>query len=518
MSQNFIESCREQGFLLPPDVREWLPGDHLAWFVIDAVARMDLGAFYAAYRADGHGRAAYEPSVMVALILYAFATNVESSRRIERHCRQDVAYRVITGNLIPDHATIARFICRHERALAALFTQVLGLCDQAGLVRSGVVAIDGTKLHANASRDSNVDYDQIAREILAEAIATDEAEDERYGQARGDELPPELQSEEGRREWLARHLDKQRAAEHEREGDADAADDEEGDRGTADEFDAERIVARVQGRDGWLLEAKRRLDQERWREAEPVPRSRSERLREAGRRLEEDLAAERRGNEAYRAYRARGRMKDGRRFGSPPKPYQPPSRPRGEVNLTDPDARVMKAFRGYVQGYNAQAAVNEQHIVLAAEITAEPVDSSQLKPMVDATLRELEQAGVSDKPQAAVADAGYWNEEHMDDVTGVHGIPVLITPDSSKRKGERPGWTGGRFAFMRRVLQSELGGSLYRLRKQTVEPVIGHTKHNRGFNRFHRRGRKAVRTEWRLQMMTHNLTKLHNHQIATLAA
>jgi hypothetical protein len=443
---------------------------------------------------------------------------VESSRRIERHCRQDVAYRVITGNLIPDHATIARFICRHERALAALFTQVLGLCDQAGLVRSGVVAIDGTKLHANASRDSNVDYDQIAREILAEAIATDEAEDERYGQARGDELPPELQSEEGRREWLARHLDKQRAAEHEREGDADAADDEEDDRGTADEFDAERIVARVQGRDGWLLEAKRQLDQERWREAEPVPRSRSERLREAGRRLEEDLAAERRGNEAYRAYRARGRMKDGRRFGSPPKPYQPPSRPRGEVNLTDPDARVMKAFRGYVQGYNAQAAVNEHHIVLAAEITAEPVDSSQLKPMVDATLRELEQAGVSDKPQAAVADAGYWNEEHMDDVTGVHGIPVLITPDSSKRKGERPGWTGGRFAFMRRVLQSELGGSLYRLRKQTVEPVIGHTKHNRGFNRFHRRGRKAVRTEWRLQMMTHNLTKLHNHQIATLAA
>jgi transposase len=120
MPQNFIESRREQGFLLPPDVREWLPPDHLAWFVIDAVADMNLDAFYAAYRADGHGRAAYEPSLMVALILYAFATGVRSSRAIERHCRQDVAYRVISGNLVPDHATIARFVCRHERALGGL--------------------------------------------------------------------------------------------------------------------------------------------------------------------------------------------------------------------------------------------------------------------------------------------------------------------------------------------------------------------------------------------------------------
>src|SRR5918912_4013575 len=135
---NFIQSRREQTFLLPPDVREWLPADHLAWFVIDAVAQMDLAVFYGAYRADGHGGAAYEPSLMVALLLYAFATNVRSSRAIERHCRQDVAFRVITGNLIPDHATIARFICRHEQALAALFTAVLKLCQKAELVQRGV--------------------------------------------------------------------------------------------------------------------------------------------------------------------------------------------------------------------------------------------------------------------------------------------------------------------------------------------------------------------------------------------
>ena len=188
---------------------------------------------------------------------------------------------------------------------------MLGLCAKAGLVRSGIVAIDGTKVHANASRDANVDYDRIAREIIAEAIATDEAEDERHGEARGDELPPELQTEKGRREWLARHLEQERASK--REQDSKAEGEEESDRESPHEFNAERIVARVQGREGWLREAKRQLEQDRWREAGPVPRSRSERVGEAGRRLEDELAAERRGNEAYEQYRVQGRTKDGRR-------------------------------------------------------------------------------------------------------------------------------------------------------------------------------------------------------------
>jgi transposase len=189
-------------FLLPPDVREWLPADHLAWFVIDAVAEMELSAFYAAYRVDGHGRGAYEPSMMGALVLYAFATNQRSSRAIERHCRQDVAYRVITGNLIPDHATIARFICRHERALAELFGEVLGLCDRAGLLKRGVVSIDGTRIAGDASPEVDCHFEQIAGEILAEARATDEAEDELYGEGRGDELPERLRTPEGRREFF----------------------------------------------------------------------------------------------------------------------------------------------------------------------------------------------------------------------------------------------------------------------------------------------------------------------------
>src|SRR5215469_16726900 len=184
MPQNFIESGREQGFLLPPDVRDWLPADHLAWFVIDAVREMDLAGLYAAYRADGHGRAAYDPSMMVTLILYSFATDVRSSRDIECHCRQDVAYRVITGNLVPDHATIARFIDRHRRALSELFGEVLKLCEKAGLVESSVVSIDGTRMAGNSGPEVNRSFEQIALEIIETTIAADEAEDQELGDAR----------------------------------------------------------------------------------------------------------------------------------------------------------------------------------------------------------------------------------------------------------------------------------------------------------------------------------------------
>ncbi len=174
---------------MPPSLRDWLPADHLAWFVIETVERLDLAAFYASYRADGHGRAAYEPSMMVvSLLMFAYSTNERSSRGIERHCRQDIAYRVITGNRVPDHATVARFIARHQQPLAELFGSVLKLCAKAGLVASGLIAVDGTKLSASAASDSNVDYDRIAREIIAEAIATDEAENEQHEDARGDEL------------------------------------------------------------------------------------------------------------------------------------------------------------------------------------------------------------------------------------------------------------------------------------------------------------------------------------------
>jgi len=467
MGQNFIGCDREQELLLPPSLGEWLPEGHLAWFVIDAVGEMDLGAFYAAYRADGHGRAAHDPAMMVALLLYVYAIGERSSRRIERRCLEDVATRVICVNQAPDHTTIARFRQRHETALAGLFGEVLALCAEAGLVEVGIVAVDGTKVHANASQHATRDYERIAAEILKEADAADAAEDERFGERRGDELPAEL--------------------------------------------------ATAQGRRGWLREAKRRLDEQRAAEARPIPRSRPDRLRESKRRLEQEHAVECQANADYEAYRARGVMKDGRRFGKPPTPFTPPPTPAGKVNVTDPDSRNVKTPRGWVQGYNAQAVCNERQIIVAAEVNAYSPDFGQLEPMVAAAERELQAASITDTPKVVLADAGYWHHDQMDELVS-RGTTVLIPPDAGKRKGARPGWDGGRYAFMRSVLETDAGRALYRKRQGMIEPVFANTKFNRRIDRFLRRGRAACRSEWRLITATHNLLKLHTAQTAAAGA
>ena len=189
MAQNFLSCDRDQPMLLPPDLREWLPEDHLAWFVLDAVAEMNLERFFAGYRHDGWGRAAHDPEMMVALLLYAYAVGERSSRRIERRCSEDVAFRVIAANQVPDHATIARFRARHAEELAELFSEVLVLCRKAGLVSVGTLALDGTRIAADAADRQNRTYEQLAKEILEEAAEVDAAEDEKFGDKRGDELP-----------------------------------------------------------------------------------------------------------------------------------------------------------------------------------------------------------------------------------------------------------------------------------------------------------------------------------------
>lgn len=214
MGFNFIAADREQSFLMPPDVREWLPEDHLAWLVLDATAQLDLDRFRSAYRADGHGRAAYDPALMVALLLFAYCDGVSSSREIERRCERDVAYRVVAANQQPDHATLARFRTRHREAIAGLFGQVLGLCSAAGMVRVGVVAIDGTKLAGNASSMQNRTRAQLEAELEAEIAAQVEAllataeevdagQDAKHGEDRGDEPPPRLRGRQRRRARLA---------------------------------------------------------------------------------------------------------------------------------------------------------------------------------------------------------------------------------------------------------------------------------------------------------------------------
>jgi transposase len=195
MAQNFLSCDRDQMLLLAPNMADWLPGDHLARFVIETVDQLDLSAVYAYYRLDGRGRPAHDPAMMVGLVFYAYAVGVTSSRAIERRCVDDVAFRVITADRQPDHATVARFLVRHRQALSDLFFGVLELCRRAGMAKVGVVAVDSTKLAANASAAQNRTYDGLraeAERIVDEAIETDRREDELYGERRGDELPEEL--------------------------------------------------------------------------------------------------------------------------------------------------------------------------------------------------------------------------------------------------------------------------------------------------------------------------------------
>jgi len=315
--------------------------------VLDAVAEMDLAAFHASYRDDGWGRAAHDPAMMVGLFVYAYAIGVRSSRAIERRCRDDVAFRVITANHAPDHATIARFRVRHEAAIADLFSEVLALCAGSGLVKVGVVAVDGTKIAAAATHHATRSYEQIAREILEDAARIDATEDELFGEARGDELPEGLRTSGDRRKVLR--------------------------------------------------EAKQALDAERAAEAKKVPRDRAERLVECRRRLRQDWQLERHVVTEHAAWHAAGIASDGSRrmVGARHniKPYPLPCEPAGKLNITDPDSRNLKTTRGWVQGYNAQAVVGEGQIVLAAEISTESLDTANLEPMIETALRGARRRG-----------------------------------------------------------------------------------------------------------------------------
>ncbi len=432
MPQNFVLCDRDQALLLPPSLREWLAPGELAWCVLDVVGEMDLAAIYGVYRADGHGRAAFDPGMMVALLLYAYAVGERSSRAIERRCHVDIAFRVITANQVPDHATIARFRARHEQALAELFGQVLGLCARAGLVSLGVVAIDSTKIAANASGDANRSYVQIATELLGEAEAIDEAEDQQFGQARGDELPREMADPTSRRARL-QEAKRQMEAEHQAAKDAHR----------------ERLERRV------ALEA------------------------EQGRKL----------------------------AGRPPKapPEQIPSKTR--LNITDRDSRSVKTRKGFIQGYNAQAAATSEQIIIAAEIIGNGVDYGLLEPVTEAAVGELAAAGIDGRIDVLLADAGYWASDQIENLAAA-GIQPLVPPDGQNPKRTGANRKGPRYDFMRRVIASDHGRVLYSKRKHTIEPIFGQIKHNRHITRFQRRGVTACRSEWRLIATTHNILKL----------
>ncbi|MGH8574235.1 MAG: transposase, partial [Gammaproteobacteria bacterium] len=313
------------------------------------------------------------------------------------------------------------------------------------------MAVDGTKIAAAATHHATRSYEQIAQEILDEAADIDACEDELFGEARGDELPERLRSSGDRRKWLR--------------------------------------------------EAKQALDAKRAAQAKPIPRDRGERLSECKQRLEQDWELERRVVAEHAAWHARGIASDGSRrmtgARAQIKPYPLTDRPAGKINVTDPDARNLKTTRGWVQGYNAQAVVTQEQIVVAAEISTESLDTANLQPMAETAAAELEAAGVKEKPGVVLADAGYWKNDAIEALVG-QGIQTLIAPDADKRKEPRPGRRCGLYDFTRRVLATDWGAELYLKRHGTVEPVFGQIKSNRGANRFLRRGRSAVRSEWRL--------------------
>jgi transposase len=358
MPINLREADRDQLFLLPPSVADWLPENHLAFFVLDVVSELDLAAFYAEYREDGRGGAAYDPALVLAVLavlVYAYCVGERSSRRIECRLVEDVAFRVVGANQLLDHATLARFRRRHAEAIAELFGQVLGLCVKEGLVDSKVISIDGTKIEANASAWANRTRRQLADEILAEAERQDTEEDERFGESRGDELPPNWARRENRR-------------------------------------------ARVR-------EALRQLDEQGAADFESHLAERAAREQAAGHKLP--------GRKPVR-----GGKTGKERFANP----------------TDPDSRMLRARNRFLQGYNAQAAVSTDQVIVAAEVTNAANDSTMFVPMVRASEENLassEANGVG----TFVADTGYWSVENA---TLATSSEVLIPPMSTTRGSPIP--------------------------------------------------------------------------------
>lgn len=448
MAYNFKECNRDQVYLLPPTLQEWLPPKDLAWLILDAVAEMNLTAFYRKYRPDGKGQAAFEPSMMVALLLYGYCLGVRSSREIEKLCERDIGFKVIAANQVPDHCTISRFRKDNGVALAELFKQILKLCKEAGLLKVGIVVLDGSKVKANAALEANRTYGHIEQEVkkmLDEAEARDAEEDRQYGlDKRGDELPDDLADRASRKARFAA--------------------------------------------------CKKRLEQEA-----------AEKAAEQQSKIEE-----RKAEEAETGTKKRGR-----------KPAEPDPTPSSEAkaNVTDPDSRIMKTRNGYIQGYNSQAVVTEDQIVIAAEVTNQENDYNQLHPMLKTAQENLKAIIPRKTPkiEIAITDAGYASNANFSLIKPNSPELLIATrkdwkqrkelADSPPPRGRIPKHLTLRQRMERKLL-TKRGRALYKKRGQIVEAVFGQIKDSRSIRNFMRRGLEACSQEWKLICATHNLLKL----------
>jgi transposase len=520
---------RDQPFLMPPDMREWLPADHLAWFLLETVDALDTSAFHAGRRV-GVGAAAYDPDMLLALLIYAYCQGVRSSRQIERRCVSDVAFRVLCAQDVPDHATIARFRADHETVFAALFTQVLQVAAVAGLVCFGTVAIDGTKIAANASIDANRGQEWLeeqVRHILADAKELDAADDAACADGShdgdGDRVPGRLRDRSHRVERI-RHAAQEVAelvrrrdqAQHERE------------QAVITRLQRSQAGGPVVGRipDGphRLAEAQAHLAREiaehqakldrhsailaagkRPMGRPPVPMEQSTRVLRAQRVVRAAVAAQAKAEAA------------GEPRGAAFKHRKPKYLPSVVANTTDPQSRIMPTRRGFLQGYNAQIAVSADQMIVAVELGQSTNDQACFVPMMQAAQRAADHLHALTDNQhhrigTVLADAGYAADANLaapgpdrlialgkgrDQSKAATGVAAPVPPPTHATARQ----------VMQHRLRTDTGRALYKRRGATVEPAIGNL--TTILNRFSRRGLTGALGELQLAALAFNLMKIY---------
>lgn len=485
MSATYLSWNHGQTFLLPPSPDDWLPEDHLARFVLEVVERLDLSAIYVDIESDRapQGRSNYPPPLMVALLLYAYMTGTMSSRQIERKSHEDIGYRFLCGNLHPSYRTIAEFRRRHLSHLGGLFEQTVRLCMEAGLVELELVAIDGTKILANASKRKAMSYGRMKKEkarlktkiseLLEEAERIDAAEDREYGER--DALPrvrAELKSAKARRDFIDRQM-----------------------KALEEEARKARAQALREQADG-LEERAREVEEADPSEAKRK-RTNAKKRREKADDLDDDPPPPPAGTDVPSA--------------EPPVTPDGEPKPRAQRNFTDPDSRIMVHDGSFVQAFNAQAAVDGAHQVIVANAVGNKApDTHYFKPMVRRTVDV-----VGREPSECVADAGYWSELNVS-VDDHPDVDVYIAVDRMAHGPAPPtAPSGGDEADLREKMKAKTespeGRKRLIKRRVTAEPPFGHIKEQRRFRRFSMRGLEKARGEWAFVTAAHNLVKLFTH-------
>jgi transposase len=522
MALSYVPCDRDQVFLLPPDLREWLPAGHLVHLVLEVVEAMDTALLHRRHPNDGQGRRAYDPDMLLALVLYCACQRVESSRRIEQLCEVDVACRYICANLCPDHATIARFLKDNQDAFERIFAETLRLCAEAGMVKVGVVALDGTKIAANASLQANAGRDKLEAEahaIVEAIVASDAADDARLGDARGDELSADLVDPKRRRDRLAR-LERCLEDIVEREATSQVPRD----RRRSEAAEGRRVRGRrarpgsdaaVEQAEANLVAARVKADRRRRArvEAEAAADRAARKLRGTKPDFDRDVRDAEAALETAQQQRAL--------LGS----QAPAIKAAPQANVTDPDSRIMKSRVGWLQGYNAQAVVTADGVIVAAAVTNCADDTHEYVPMVTGACANLASVGVEDPIGTVLADAGYCSDTNLTAegpprliaTTKAHKLRQKLRDQHTPPSGPPPPGASPQAAMQHRLMTDE-GAALYKLRSQTVEPVFGQMKEARGLRRFRRRGLAAVTSEWHFACTVHNTLKLlRHHQALRLA-